>query len=128
MGNITSARQAARLSREAAALACGVSLCTFRRWERTTAPSWAVRHLAVLSGDLGLIDPDFTGWRLHNGQLFDPSGSPYSPGYILSFHFRQQQARAQRVRIHELEQEIDQYRELSAGFGKPANDERYRIF
>jgi hypothetical protein len=38
----------------------------------------------ILTRDLGVFDPAFSGWKLRDGQLFSPEGWPASRGEILA--------------------------------------------
>lgn len=60
---------------------CGVDLSTARRWKRgaTYPPESA---LMLLRGDLGMLDPGWSGWRLSRGQLISPEGWEATPGHV----------------------------------------------
>lgn len=61
----------AGLSLSEAAQRCGVSVPTFRRWEKSNcAPAVVIEWLKLLAGDLGIIHPLWRECRLHDGQLY----------------------------------------------------------
>lgn len=52
---------------------CRVSLKTARRWkDGSTCPPMSARLL--LSGDLGCLDSEWAGWRVHKGVLYSREG------------------------------------------------------
>lgn len=52
---------------------CSVDVTTARRWKRgAICPPQSA--LWVLHGDLGHLDPAWTGWRLSRGRLVSPEG------------------------------------------------------
>jgi hypothetical protein len=62
---------------------CKVDVATARRWKRgATRPPETAKM--ILSADLGVFDPAFTGWKLRDGQLISPEGWSASPGDILA--------------------------------------------
>jgi hypothetical protein len=69
---------------------CGVSLKTAGRWKagQTVPPKTA---LAVLTGDLGYLDPAWRGWTVHGGQLISPENWIATPGDVLSIQLTQAQ-------------------------------------
>lgn len=63
----------------------GVSLVTLRRWKRTgRLPAWARILIALLSGELDLVDKAFRGWIIRRGELVSPEGWCFTPGEIRS--------------------------------------------
>lgn len=60
---------------------CGVDLSTARRWKReaTCPPKTA---LMLLTGDLGMLHPDWAGWTLKRGLLCSPEGWEATPGHV----------------------------------------------
>lgn len=74
---------------------CGVSLKTAQRWKagQTVPPKAA---LWLISGELGYLDPAWTGWTLRGGQLTSPEGWRATPGDVLSIQLTQAQLAAYR--------------------------------
>lgn len=60
---------------------CGVSLKTAQRWKagQTVPPKTA---LMLLSGDLGILDPAWSGWIIRKGLLISPEGWEAEPGHV----------------------------------------------
>jgi hypothetical protein len=80
----------------------GVHPDTARRWKRAGRVPAAVRELLRLrlDGDLGLVDPRWSGFRLVRGELFTPEGDRVGPGDIRAIPFRRQQlAELQRLAL-----------------------------
>lgn len=67
---------------------CHVDLATARRWKRgaTCPPKTA---LMLLCGDLGCLDPAWSGWVLRKGQLISPEGWIATPGHVRSLQMLQ---------------------------------------
>ena len=71
------------INAEEIARRCGVNLATAHRWKRGTSriPKAAAM---ILSGDLGHLDPAWSGWVLRNGKLISAEGWEVTPGDVLS--------------------------------------------
>lgn len=66
------------------AAACGVSPRTVRRWRASGHwPPVARLAAAMLSGDLGALSPDWTGWRVSGDTLTTPDGRTVTPAQVL---------------------------------------------
>lgn len=77
------ARRAAGFDRQQAADFVGVSLRTVGHWETGKArPTHAAFRLLriVRGGELGLLDPDWAGYRLIRGRLVTPEDRDIRPG------------------------------------------------
>jgi hypothetical protein len=72
---------------------CGCHLTTARRWRRGEEPPKSALILIELmnTGDLGLIDPAWSGWLLRGKNLIAPHGEVFSRGDVLSLRFLAQQ-------------------------------------
>lgn len=70
MNELTVARLQAGLSVSEACEILGRSPHTWERWKKHGAPSWALRVLAIYSGDLTPLGWD--GWRLTGDRLYAP--------------------------------------------------------
>lgn len=71
---------------EELALLTGMSLRTARRWKATgRMPASFALGLALLrDGDLGVLDPEWRGWRLIKGQLYTPDNWGFRPGELVA--------------------------------------------
>lgn len=75
---------------------CGVSLKTAKRWRAGQAvpPPTAIM---ILSGDLGHLDPAWSGWKVRRGKLISPENWIATPGDVLSIQLTQAQLSAYRI-------------------------------
>ncbi|BAO44393.1 hypothetical protein [Thiolapillus brandeum] len=81
----------AKLTNEQAALLCGVTVRTWRRWKKdNSAQPAALRLMAILAGHVPWSGWD--GWEMHNGYLFPPgfSRNGILPGHLLAIHYERQ--------------------------------------
>lgn len=79
-----------------------VDVSTARRWKAgTSRPAQA--QLALLSGDLGCLSPEWAGWIIRNGQLVSPEGLCETPGSVRAIPFEKAARSALEARIRELE-------------------------
>lgn len=62
----------------------------------------------ILRGDLGCLDPEWTGWLLRRGQLITPNGFCLSRGDALSVELLQAQLSAWRSETLELRRQIEE--------------------
>ena len=71
---------------------CRVHITTARRWKRGEEPPYTALKLIELltTGNLGVIDLRWQGWRLHHGSLISPDGMDFSPGDIHAMTFLRQ--------------------------------------
>ncbi len=62
----------------------GCHVTTARRYKRGEEPSKAALELIRLrsTGDLGVVDPEWTGWRLIKGELVSPEGMQFTTGEV----------------------------------------------
>jgi hypothetical protein len=75
---------------------CGCHLTTARRWRRGEEPPKSALILIELmnTGDLGLIDPAWSGWRLRGDKIYPPTAMKgFSAGDIMSITWLIQQVR-----------------------------------
>lgn len=76
-------RVAAGLTLAAAALACGVTVRTFTRWERGRAPILAHQVLGWHAHGVPIVASGFAGFRFGpDGRLYTPEGAPISAGEL----------------------------------------------
>lgn len=75
---------------------CRVSLKTAQRWKAGQAvpPPSAIM---LLSGDLGHLDPAWSGWKVRRGKLISPENWIATPGDVLSIQLTQAQLSAYRI-------------------------------
>jgi Phage protein len=73
----------------------GVHVDTARRWKRAGRVPAHYGELLTLkrTGDLGVLAPDWAGFRVTEGQLWTPEDRPVRPGDIRSIPYRLQQIR-----------------------------------
>ncbi len=82
---------------------CGVDLTTARRWRRgAICPPQSA--LALLSGDLGFLDPAWRNWKLKDGQLVSPEGWELSMGDVLASRLHEAQLAAWRLEVRKLKE------------------------
>ena len=84
------------ISELALAQAAGVRLDTARRWKRSGRVPAPLRPFVLLRlrGDLDVVAPEWSGWRLTGNELWSPEGFSYTPGTIRSFTIMHQLTRA----------------------------------
>ncbi len=96
-----------RLTNDAAAALCGVSVRTYRRWLATGNPNaGAVRLLSILAGYVPW--DGWQGWEVHQGLFFPPGyrRNGIAPGEFLALPFYRQSISAYRERVQQLEDEL----------------------
>lgn len=83
---------------------CRVSLKTARRWKlgQTVPPKSA---LMLLSGDLGCLDPAWSGWIVRDGSLWSPEGWQVRMESVLAIPLL-------RGQLHALQSENRRFRRL----------------
>lgn len=90
----------------------GLSDRQWRRYRNSDAavPGWLSRLVLAGSGRLGIIEPQWAGWRIAGQTLIAPNGEHYSLGWFagLPWYFQQlqEERRKLRARIEELEAAI----------------------
>lgn len=79
------------------------SLRTVQRWAAADkAPQSVCIMLALLGGDLGLIHPDWRGWRLKkDGFIWSPEGRHFDPGELRAFQYYYARVSALEQRLAE---------------------------
>ena len=77
---------------------CGVDITTARRWKRGAIcpPLGAV---ALLEGDLGFLDPTWSGWRIVRGDLVSPENWIMTMGDVLASRLHEAQLAAWRREV-----------------------------
>jgi DNA-binding transcriptional regulator YiaG len=107
-------RHSAFLSQRACAEYLGVGLRTVQLWDKgkNRVPWPVVRLLRIIRlGDLGALDPTWTGWTINRNGLWSPTGKKYDPDGMAKWWLVSEQARFFR----------DAYdRGLFGGVGAPA--------
>jgi hypothetical protein len=87
---------------------CDVDLTTARRWKRgAICPPQSA--LAVLSGDLGFLDPAWRGWRLKDGHLLSPESWELSMGDVLASRLHEAQLAAWRKEVRDMKALVAEY-------------------
>ena len=71
---------------------CGVTTRTARRWKRGEDPPQAAIEVIELrsTGNLGVVDQDWRGWKIREGKLISPDGIEFTSGDVLSLTFLRQ--------------------------------------
>jgi hypothetical protein len=79
----------------------GVHPDTARRWKRTgKVPKKHATQVALATeGDLGVVAPEWSGFRLKSGMLWTPEGKPIRPGDVLAIPYRAQQILALEAEV-----------------------------
>jgi len=86
-----------------------VDLSTARRWKRgAICPPKAV--LLLLSGDLGMFDPEWSGWILRRGCLISPEGWEIRMADVLASRLHEAQLAAYHAESRRLKAELEQAR------------------
>lgn len=62
---------------------CRVDITTARRWKRG-AICPPIGAVALLNGDLGFLDPLWSGWKLCHGSLFSPESWEITKNDVLA--------------------------------------------
>ena len=72
---------------------------TVRRWKRGEDPPYAATQLVELlsTGNMGIVDKDWTGWALKDGLLVAPNGDRFSPGEVMSMTYWRALARSYQI-------------------------------
>lgn len=88
---------------------CRVDVTTARRWKKGAQrpPEWA---LALLHGDLGFLDPIWTGWRLIRGDLVSPENWVIPMGDVLAQRLVAAQISAYQIENRQLKAQIEELR------------------
>lgn len=77
---------------------CCVSIKTATRWKNgSTCPPRSARFL--LLGDLGCLDPGWTGWRVRSGVLYSPEGWEITVNDVLATPLMRQQLAAYKAEL-----------------------------
>lgn len=86
---------------------CGVDVTTARRWKRgAICPPQSA--LAVLTGDLGFLDPAWRGWNLIRGHLVSPEGWEVSMNDVLATQLKDAQIRAYQGEVRKLRYQLEE--------------------
>ncbi|AOU98027.1 hypothetical protein BI364_08690 [Acidihalobacter yilgarnensis] len=94
-------RLTAGLSEEQAAQIAGVSLRTWRRWERgeSPMPTSAWQWFRTVTDGLPLVK-DWEGWGFKDGKLWSPENEGFTPGQIRSLTYLQALSKAKTGQHH----------------------------
>jgi len=85
------------LSAKDIARICRVDLATARRWRRQAScppPAALILLELVHHGDLGAVDPAWSGWILRKGQLISPENWIATPGDVRAMQLKSAQVSA----------------------------------
>lgn len=88
---------------------CQVDVTTARRWVRgaTCPPQHVLLYLhARYYQDLGVIDPDWRGWKLRHGCLISPEGWQMTMGDVLASRLHEAQLAAWRLEVGNLRAQL----------------------
>lgn len=78
----------------------GVHITTARRWKRGESPPKAALEIIQIrdTGELGVVDKAWAGWRLIDGMLYSPEQMEFTPADVRAGPFWRQLARSYQVR------------------------------
>ena len=83
-----------------AAKICGVSIATWRRWEKGTSEMPVAAWQWFLTVTNGLpLSREWEGWCFHEGKLWSPERASFTAGQIRSLQILQQASRT-RTMVH----------------------------
>ncbi|MET0499629.1 MAG: DUF3653 domain-containing protein [Steroidobacteraceae bacterium] len=84
----------------------GVHIDTARRWKRAGRVPAQIAPLIALrtDGDLGVITPTWSGFRIQKDQIWTPEGSAITPGDLRAIPYRTQQLRELQRQLAEPKQ------------------------
>lgn len=88
--NYSAFRRALGLTQQSIADCLQVTVQTVRRWERESAPFWAVEIIYLRSRSPAAHGEEWQGWYFENGYLVTPEGDSYRPGEIRAIQFMRQ--------------------------------------
>lgn len=84
---------------------CHVDVTTARRWKRgAICPPQSA--LSLLAGDLGFLDPAWTGWTLRHGHLVSQEGWEISMHDVLAMRLMAAQIAAYQTENRKLKEQI----------------------
>lgn len=93
-GELANLRKDAHLFEQDAADLCGVSLSTYRKWERSNKAPKSVTEL--FKARAGCIWP---GWSYRDGYLYDPQGREFHEGTFMAAFYTLQAAESLNVEL-----------------------------
>lgn len=84
---------------------CEVDITTARRWKRGAVcpPPGAV---ARFKGDMGFLDPVWSGWILKNGNLISPESWEMTMGDVMASRLHEAQLAAWRHEVTKVKAEL----------------------
>lgn len=88
--NFSAFRRVHGLTQQAVSDSLQVTVQTVRRWERESAPFWAVEIIYLHSRCPAAHGKEWQGWCFENGYLVTPEGDSYRPGEIRAIQFLRQ--------------------------------------
>lgn len=106
--------------------------CTVKRWAEGTTPAPLAVIIALRAAVHNQVpdmhSKDWVGWRFGtDGALFAPgSNRGYTPGGILSFHFKDQLIKSLGNSVKDLERQLEAAHEELAKTDIAANERAYR--
>lgn len=86
-------RRDARLTIDACARLCGVTVSTVQRWiAANRAPAAVARLLSLYAGSMAALPgcEAWQGWRVVAGSLWSPEGTEFTPGDLRALHWYRQ--------------------------------------
>ena len=85
---------------------CHVSLKTATRWKNgaTCPPQSAI---FLLLGDLGCLDPHWTGWHVRAGVLYSPEGWEITRNDVLATPLVRQQLAAYKAELRQIQARLE---------------------
>lgn len=109
------------LSPKHIAAMCGVDLTTARRWKRgAICPPQSA--LALLTGDLGFLDPAWAGWTIRDGLLVSPEDWRLTMGDVLASRLHEAQLAAWRREVSIMKARVQDLETKGYGEDQPTPD------
>lgn len=100
---------------------CGVDLTTARRWKRgAICPPQSA--LALLTGDLGFLDPAWAGWTIREGLLVSPENWRLTMGDVLASRLHEAQLAAWRREVSMMKARVLELETKGYGEDQPTPD------
>lgn len=108
---------------------CQVDITTARRWKRGAIcpPQTALTLLAMMTGDLGYLDPAWRGWVLRKGCLCSPENWEITMSDVLASRLHEAQLREWRLQVRLMKAKMAEM-ERGGYDDQPTPDELGEIF
>lgn len=89
---------------------CHVSIKTATRWKTgTTCPPKSA--VLLILGDLGCLDAQWSGWRVHQGSLYSPEGWEITVNDVLATPLMRQQLEGYKSELRQIKEAVERLNE-----------------